>query len=147
MRKQINKAVEKHYSLGKFFIYTTLVAFLMLGSLIIVEVSDRFFSECEPSRTKLTGNINPGLSKAYEINYQGGTNCYLIILPSESTGAEISLWFYQPNGEIQVMNGSELLEDGALVLKNVPQGKYRISIHNKNIGAVDYNLTLYLASN
>jgi len=147
MRKQINKAVEKHYSLGKFFIYTTLVAFLMLGSLIIVEVSDRFFSECKTSRTKLTGNINPGLSKAYEINYQGGTNCYLIILPSESTGAEISLWFYKPNGEIRVMNGSELLEDGALVLKNVPQGKYRISIHNKNIGAVDYNLTLYLASN
>lgn len=147
MIEQINKATKKYFTLGNFFIYTVLIIFLMSASLITIEVWGRFLSGCKPSKIRLAGDIDPGLSKAYDINYQGGPNCYLIILPSETTKTEISLWLYQPYGKIQVMDGAELLNEGALVLDNLPEGKYRVSIHNRDGRKAEYDLAIYLASN
>ena len=146
MLKQVERAVKKYFNFRTFYLLFLLEAAMILGSLLFVETAARLSSSCKTSEINISGKLAANDLKAYEFNYDGEDNCYLLVLPEWDTRDGISLWLYEPNGDVEVLDVLATPDKKAIELSETPKGKYRISIHNRNGKEVEYKLKIFLAA-
>ncbi|MEX0617128.1 MAG: hypothetical protein WD231_05000 [Candidatus Woykebacteria bacterium] len=147
--EKVQTALKEPFSIPSFYtLFVTLFILLMLPLTVLGIYAQRGFlaqakENCaSPAERTFTGSLNPNKDSEHTFVFDGG-NCRLTAWVNGEGDADVSLWIYEPDGNIRVVDEhKDKSYEFVSVASPAKKGQYRIAVRQKAATVSSYSVTV-----
>ena len=147
--KEVKASVKNPLSIKSFYVLFITAFVLLLTPITIIGVvyQGNLFAQAinscaEPVEREFTGTANNNSTNQHSFTFTG-SGCTLTAWANGSKESDISLWIYEPNGEIQVVDeNSDKSYEFFNSSEIASEGIYRITVRLVSGESSDYTATV-----